>query len=161
MIKEIDNFFNKFISVLIILSLTIILSISIINIVGRWFSFSLLWIDPLVRHLVLFLTFLGGAQAISSNQHIKIDLLSRYLEKEEHHYFAKIIDLVLAATMLLGILILFYSSWNFLQVEIEFGKEEFFGLHTSVLVGILPLGFMILTIKQLLKVLELISIGRN
>ena len=60
--------------------LAAMLGIALYQIVGRnLFGTALLWGDQAVRLLVLWLTFLGALAATRSGEHIRIDLLARFL----------------------------------------------------------------------------------
>lgn len=150
MIKQVNKAFDSLLSILIYVSLGIIILASMTSIILRWCEISLLWIDPLVRHLVFVLTFFGGAVALGDNQHIKIDLVNNFLEKKNKTQIKKWVELAQSLVVLVGLLVLFYASYQFLLVEIEYGKEEFLGLHSSTLIGILPFGFTLMVLKCLL-----------
>ena len=80
MIKRLDIFLDKSAFAIMALSLFFMLFLPLFNIVARWFGQSILWIDPLVRHLVFLSAFMGGVLATGKGNHIKLDLVSRALE---------------------------------------------------------------------------------
>ena len=63
--------------------LLIILTLAVLAIVLRWLGSSVMWIEPLVRHLVFLSAFLGGSVATSKRVHIKVDLLTKLVEKSQ------------------------------------------------------------------------------
>ncbi len=53
-------------------------------ILRNFFDFGFIWIDPLLRLLVLWTGLIGATVASRDNRHIRIDLLSRYLSTKAH-----------------------------------------------------------------------------
>ena len=47
----------------------------------NFFDIGIIWIDPLLRVLVLWTALVGATVASRENKHIRIDLLSRYFER--------------------------------------------------------------------------------
>ena len=41
--------------------------------------------------------------------------------------------------------VLAYYAWQFFRLEMEYGRKAFLGIHSSFLVGIIPLGAIILS----------------
>ena len=133
------------------LSLATMLGLTLLSLVLRWFQVSFLWLDPLVRHVVFLSAFFGGVQAISRGQHIAMDLLSRYLHHHErwviYHWHQKLIGLV----SLGGVLWLLLASWPFVVSEWNDGGMGFLGIHSGVLVSIIPFGLALLALRFLLE----------
>ena len=77
--KTLDNIIEKICGYSLVISILAILIFSSLTIVLRWFQINLMWIDPLVRHLVFLSTFLGGVIATGRGTHIGIDLVSKIL----------------------------------------------------------------------------------
>lgn len=128
------------------------LFLSVLSIVLRWFEVSLLWIEPLVRHLVFVAAFIGGSLATGANQHIKIDLLARILEKVEKPVVKKIVDLLILLCTLLACLILVKASYDLAVVEFEYGKIEFLGIHSGYLLSIIPAGMGFISLRVMTQV---------
>lgn len=147
MIKKFDQLIDDFSKWAIVICLFLMLTLSLSNIVFRWFGMSFHWIDPLVRHLVFLAAFLGGSLATGLNQNIKIDLFSRYLESKNslklNYYVSQLVTIFsLVVVMAMG-----KASWGFVRDELTYGKEAFLGIHTGVLVGIIPIGFLLISLR--------------
>ena len=147
MIKRLDNFLEQFSKWGIVLCLFLMLLFSVGSIVLRWINISFHWLDPAVRHLVFFATFLGGSLATGSNQNIKIDLLTRLLEGQKKESLKHKLNQLITLETLVIVLILAKVTWEFAKVEAEFGKNVFLGIHSSVLVGIIPFGFLLISLR--------------
>ena len=147
MIKRFDQFLDDFSKWGILLCLSLMLGFSLFSIILRWFGLSFYWIDPAVRHLVFVATFLGGSLATGRGQNIKIDLLARFLEVKNGPRLKNFFEQVVTLITMIIVLILAKSSWDFVKVELEFGKTVFWGIHSGVLVGIIPLGLMLISLR--------------
>ena len=100
--------------------------------------------DPLVKHLVLWITFLGASLASKSSNHIRIDIANRFFPNKLKPLVQLVVDLF--STSICGILAL--ASYRFLAMEKEFGTT--FGM-TEIPVWILeliiPIGFVIIGVR--------------
>ena len=77
---RINSFLNRLEEVLLIFLLALMVFLAFLPILFRnVIATGLIWIDPLLRHLVLWVALLGASQATRQERHIKIDLLSNYL----------------------------------------------------------------------------------
>ncbi|MAZ46964.1 MAG: hypothetical protein CME65_00285 [Halobacteriovoraceae bacterium] len=152
MIKRLDSWLERIAKVSIVLCVFSMLFFSVLSIVLRWFEVSLLWIEPLVRHLVFLAAFIGGSLATGSNQHIKIDLMSRILEKVEKPFVKKLLDIFILATTLLACAILVKASYELAVIEFDYGKVEFLGIHSGYLLGIIPVGMSFISLRVLTQI---------
>jgi TRAP-type C4-dicarboxylate transport system permease small subunit len=92
----------------------LLVACSLVQIILReFFSTGLVWGDDLLRHGVLWLSFLGAARAAADNKHIGIDLLPilvRGRAKVALSAFSSLFSCLVC-------LILCWVSWTFLQGE--------------------------------------------
>ena len=152
MIKKIDGWLENIAKISIVICVFGMLSLSVLSIVLRWFEVSLLWIEPLVRHLVFLAAFIGGSLATGAGQHIKIDLLARLLEKIEKPFLKKIVELITLALTLLACLILVKASYSLAAIEFEYGKPQFLGIHSGYLLSIIPVGMGFICLRVLTQI---------
>lgn len=147
MIAKIDSFLEKVIGHALVINVLSMLLLSVLGIVLRWFQISFPWIDPLVRHLVFLSAFLGGALASGKGRHIAIDIISKYLESVNNH---KTLKMIKALTIFVSVFTCFWlidASIEFAKSEFEYGKANFFGIHSGYLVSIIPFGFGLIVIR--------------
>jgi len=64
---------------LLSLLLVVMVALAFAQIVLRKFNVSLVWADPLLRHLVLLVTLLGAMIASREHNHISIDIAARFV----------------------------------------------------------------------------------
>ncbi|MCP4196293.1 MAG: TRAP transporter small permease [Proteobacteria bacterium] len=100
--------------------------------------------DSLVKHLVLWVTFLGAGLASKNKSHIKINIADSLLPDKAKPVINTIVDLFSAA--ICGILA--YASYSFVVMEFESGST--FGITEIpvwILEAIIPLGFGIIALR--------------
>jgi TRAP-type C4-dicarboxylate transport system permease small subunit len=107
------------------------------------FDSGLYWADPVLRLLVLWLTMLGALLATRNNQHIRIDLLSRYLPLHWRRINDRIALLFSSAVCA----ILAWHSLRFVHAEYLDGTTLFGGMPLWLGQLILPLGFALMALR--------------
>jgi TRAP-type C4-dicarboxylate transport system permease small subunit len=153
MIKKIDSLLDKISFYGIVIAVLLMLSLTVLNIVLRWFNTSILWIDPLVRHLVFLSAFLGGSLATGKDNHIRIDLASKALEKLDRPGIKQWVERLIYVVTMIALVLLTKAGIDFTKMELEFGKDVFLGLHSGVLVAIIPFGMGLIGMRYLLRLL--------
>ncbi len=144
----------------LVICLLATLFLALSSIVLRWLGSSLNWIDPLVRHLVFISAFFGGSIATKSNQHIKVDLLTKIIEWADSKIVSWLHRNLISFFCFVIAIVLVKSGWDFYIVEKEFGNTSFLGIHSSVMVGIIPMGMGLISLR-FLNQLILGTLGGN
>ncbi|MFV2030869.1 MAG: TRAP transporter small permease [Gammaproteobacteria bacterium] len=111
------------------------------------FDYGLVWIDPLLRVMVLWLGLIGASVATRENRHIQIDLLTRFLDEK--------------SLLLLNIIINQFSAWVCLiiawygaaWIRFDFVDEipSFIGIPAWMLEIVIPIAFTIIGIRYLVQ----------
>lgn len=158
-LKKLDDFIDRFASWLLVISVLSILFFSSMAIILRWFHVNLYWVDPFVRHTVFFATFLGGVVATGRGNHIGIDLISKFLELKKMDHARIIIHRIILLSSGIILLWLLKASIDFTGVEMEFSKEEFWGIHSGYLVAMIPFGVGLMILRFF--ILFLLSFDKN
>lgn len=148
-IKSIDSLIEKICSTVLVVAILLILFFSSASIILRWFHVNLMWVDPFVRHMVFFATFLGGVIATGRGTHIGIDLVSKIIEMKGWVTAHKNINRIIYFSSFLAMVWLFKSSIDFTKVEFEFAKIEFLGISSGYLVSMIPVGVALIGIRYL------------
>ena len=110
-------------------------------------SVGLYWIDPLMRHMVLWVAMLGASTATREDRHISIDLLSGRLGPRTRSYVQVGIHLFGSAVCFLLIL----PAIRFVQEEYTVGKILALGIPIWVSQSIMPVMLTILGLRFLGK----------
>ena len=150
-INDIIDSFSKYMVSLLILGM---LFFSLFAIVSRWFAVSFIWIEPLVRHMVFFSTFLGGVLAVSKRSHISIDILTRLIEERISKNALKFLRAIISLITVLILFLVIYSSYQFVKVEVLYGRDVFWGIKSGTLVYSIPVGFFLIAMRFILQIIE-------
>jgi TRAP-type C4-dicarboxylate transport system permease small subunit len=149
LIKQFDDILEKISKWSLVFCLLLILFLSVLSIILRWLGSSLLWLEPLVRHLVFLSAFLGGSLATSKGVHIKIDLLTHLIDKSQSKILKWFHKNLVSLFCFVTTLFLLKSGLDFYSIEKEFAGEAFLNLKSSTLVGIIPFGLALISLRFL------------
>ena len=147
-LRDIDALFNKVESTLLIFFLSVMVVLAFVQVVLRnVFSEGLLWGEILLRHLVLWIGFLGAALATSSRRHINIDAFTRFLMPEVK------IGIGVVTNLFAGVVCYFLlrASITFLQGEIDSHNKVFAQIPSWYVQIIIPAGFGLLAFHFLVR----------
>lgn len=108
------------------------------------------WTEAFVRLLVLWITFLGASLITGENKHIKIDLMSTMLPSR----WLPFRELLLSLVCVLVSALLLKASIDYVKIEMDFGGNLFLNVPTWVGELILPLGFLTILFRFLLRGIE-------
>lgn len=134
---------------ILILTLSIMILLAFLQVILRnFFSYSIIWGDPFLRHLVLWIGFLGASMATKENRHINIDALFRVLSPAWQRRAQVLTNLFSAFVS--GLLV--RAAFVFVRDEYTAGTPIFLEIPLWPFVSIILLGFMVVTFRFLLKV---------
>lgn len=109
-----------------------------------------LWADTVIRHLVLWAGFIGGALATSADRHISIDALTKFLSRRVHAAAR-----ILTALFTTGVCaLLAEAGWTFLLDERAAGSTIVFDIPTWTALTIIPAGYLLVGIHSLVRAAE-------
>jgi TRAP-type C4-dicarboxylate transport system permease small subunit len=114
------------------------------------FHEGILWGDIFLRHLVLWVGFLGASLATREQKHINIDLFSRFMSDK-----GKMV--VRFCTNLFSVFICYLmadASWTFVQDEQMMGTVIFADIPAWYFQTIIPIGFFLMSFRFLTQALE-------
>ena len=151
-ISQLDALIDRLCRWGLYLCLFFMLFLTLFNIVLRFFESSMLWIDPLVRHTVFLSAFLGGALATGRNKNIAIDILANYFKDHKDSKANKIINLIIYTVCLVTLIWLTKAGIDLVELEIEYGRKVFLSIHSSFLIGIIPFGLGIISLRFFFKI---------
>lgn len=161
-LRRIDRALARVEGWLIIIFLTLMVSLTFLQIVLRslfthahfqWANAvmgQIDWTEPLVRLLVLWITFLGASLITADNKHLKIDLMSAVLPSG----WLPFRELILSAACALIMLLMLKASIGYLKLEMAFGTRMFLQIPTWIGQLILPAGFLFLFFRFCLQGVE-------
>lgn len=131
--------------ILIFLLLTMI-SMAVLQIVLRnTIGAGIVWGDTLVRILVLWTGLVGAMAATRQNNHININIVTRYLSSRNT-------VLVNAVTLFFTAVVCLVTAWYslaFVRMEFEFSTPAFAGVPGWVCQSIIPVAFLVIGLRCL------------
>ncbi len=140
-LRKFDSLLNKFEGALLVLLLAAMVVMAFLQVVLRnGFNSTILWVDILLRHLVLWTGFLGAALATSSERHINIDAFTRFLSPRARSVINTITNLFAVVVCWL----LLQASVTYVKNEMIAGSTIYADLPTWYSALIIPIGFGLL-----------------
>ena len=114
------------------------------------FDSGLVWIDPLLRVMVLWLGLLGATVATRYDKHIQIDLLSRQFKRNTHRLLLVFVGQVSAWTCL----IIAWFGLDWIRLDYEDGVVGVIGLPAWAIELSIPLAFALIGLRYGLQSLQ-------
>lgn len=146
-LKIIDQAIDNFAKYLLVICISGMLIFSLATIIFRWMNITVLWFDPLIKHLVFFSTFLGGILTTGRNQHIGIDLISKYIENKHNNFLSTLIARFINLVCFLTLLWLISSSLTLVKDTFMYEGIVFLGIHRGHLTSLIPIGFSLMAFR--------------
>jgi TRAP-type C4-dicarboxylate transport system permease small subunit len=141
---RINNWLNKLEETLLVLLLLLMVLLAFLPILFRnIFSAGLIWIDPLLRHLVLWVALLGASLATREGRHIKIDLVVPKLGPKSKARFQAGLDFFSG----LVCISLVAPAVEFLQMEYDVGKLLIWRIPLWASQSVIPLMLAVIGIR--------------
>ncbi len=111
---------------------------------------SLLWIDPLLRYLVLWSGLFGAVMATFKNKHIALDIASFILPKSS----INVVELVVFIFSTLTATALTWAAVSFILSEIEYGGPGLFDLPTYIWNLAFPITFAVMAVTYFFQTIQ-------
>lgn len=112
------------------------------------FGSGLMWGDGAVRYMVLWLTFLGALVATRRNDHIRIDLISRFVPGPLGRLLGRVA--ALGAAFVCGLFA--WHSGRFVVDEFTYGGVAFGAVPTWIAGSVMPVASGLMALRFLLHV---------
>jgi len=149
-VTNIDKFLTKAEGYLLVVLLGVMVILAFLQVVLRnFFSAGIVWADVLLRHVLLWLGFLGAAIATSENRHINIDALRRFLSPRVRSAVEVLTDLFAALICSL----LASASWTFVHGEMADKRMVVEGVPSWYGEIIIPVGYCLLVVHFVIRAL--------
>lgn len=145
--NKIISLINKFEDGLLVFILSSMIVLAIFQIISRnLFAEGIVWIDPLLRMLVLWVGLAGAVVATRTNNHIRIDVFTKYFPKKYLPYIQRTIYLfTLSICLLIG-----WHAARFVYSEYEYATIAFAEVPAWITALIIPLSFALIAFRYIL-----------
>lgn len=137
-LKKILHQFEDTILVILLSSMILLASTQIL--LRNLFDLGIVWADPLLRVMVLWLGLVGATVASRDNKHIRIDLLSGFFKNTTHQFIQCLVGLFSAAICL----IIAWYGMRWVQLDYLDGLSSFAGIPAWMLEIIIPVSFALM-----------------
>ena len=141
------GFINKLEDWFLILTLAVMVVLAVAQIFFRnVFGEGVVWIDPLLRVLVLWVAIGGAVVATRNDNHIRIDFFTRYVSKKYIKYLQR-------SVYAFCIFVCSFISWHavrFVQMDYEYKTIAFANIPAWVTELIIPIGFFMIALRYLM-----------
>ena len=138
---------NKLEDWFLILTLAVMVVLAITQIFYRnIFSEGIVWIDPLLRVLVLWVAIAGAVVATRTDNHIRIDFFTRYVSERFHKHLLRLV-------YGFCVFICGFIAWHavrFVQMDYEFETIAFANVPAWITELIIPIGFFMMAFRYFL-----------
>ncbi|MFN0157198.1 MAG: TRAP transporter small permease [Bacteroidota bacterium] len=114
------------------------------------FDTGIIWADPIIRHAVLWLGFIGAALATPVDGHISVDAISRFLSP-------RIKSTTQTITSLFAVIVCYFladAAWTFIVDEKASGSVVFLDIPTWIVLTVIPTGYALVGFHFLVKAIE-------
>ena len=153
-LRMLGSFYERLEEILLVFLVALMVFLGFLQILFRnLISIGIVWVDPLVRHLVLWIALLGASLATRENRHISIDLLSGYLSPALQRRVQGGLQLFSALICLL----LVHPAIRFLENDYQAGKILALGVPMWLSQAIMPVMMLVLGVRFLLQGMKNIS----
>jgi TRAP-type C4-dicarboxylate transport system permease small subunit len=133
-------------SLLITLLVSMILLASGQIILRNFFDMGIIWVDPLLRVLVLWSGLIGATIASRENKHIRIDLISPFCSRTVHMIIQVFVGLFTACVCF--IIAWYGAKWVYL--DYQDALTAFAGLPSWILEVIIPAAFGLIALRYMM-----------
>jgi C4-dicarboxylate transporter DctQ subunit len=154
-LKIISALLTKLENGLVVLLLGSMVVLAFLQVILRnVFSTGLMWADPFLRHLVLWIGFLGASLATQQEKHINLDILTRYLSPR----WVSVVRTLANAFAVVVTAFLARAGWTFVQNEMGSPEPLFTIGQTAVpawwLQLIIPIGFALMAFRFAIRAIS-------
>ena len=147
-LRMLGSLYERLEEILLVFLAVLMVSLGFLQILFRnLISIGIVWVDPLVRHLVLWVALLGASIATRENRHISIDVLSTYLSPALRQRVQGALQLFSALICLL----LVHPAIRFLQDDYQPGKFLALGIPLWLSQTIMPVIMAVLGVRFLVQ----------
>ena len=145
-LKGIRNFLYRIEDILLIGLLVTMMVVAIFQIVLRnLFEAGIVWGDPLLRMLVLWVGLIGAMVATRFDNHIRIDLLNRYLPE----HLKPTVKIVVGCFTAVTCGVFAYFGLQLVRFEFIDGNFAFAKVPVWFCASVIPFAFLIIALRSL------------
>ena len=147
-IKKLNDWIGKLEGYLLTIILVAMILLAFSQVILRnFFNTGITWADVVVRHLVLWVGFIGASVATKEDGHLAMDMVSRFLPEKLKKPTAMFVHG--ASSFVCACLT--YASYKFVMSEKEAGSMLVGSIPNYWAICIIPIGFMLMSLRFAIK----------
>ncbi len=151
LIKKFNDYLSWIENAIIFVLVLFMTVLSFSQIVMRdLFSTGLIWADVCLRHIVLWVGFIGASLATQQGRHITVDVITKFLSPT----WKAAADVLTSSTSFAFGIVFIISSIGFVQSEYQAHDIAFLGIPFWVIQLVIPVGFGLISLRFFIKVVE-------
>lgn len=160
-LKSVENLLGILENSLLVVFLTVTVAMAFLQVILREFwSTGIIWADVFLRHLVLWIGFLGAALAAKESRHFSINIITKRLPALFKRIVQAFLDLMAAVVCYF----LFTAGTSFVSDEIRYNSQPLFTIFGANVMAywfeaIIPAGFALVGIHFLFRAVEVALTG--
>jgi len=155
-LQKINSFIGRIESWILVVIVIVMVILSFAQVVLRnVFDQGILWGDIFLRHLVLWVGFIGASIATQEEKHINIDVFTRYIKGKGKYFTQALVNLFAAFVSFL----LMQAAWTFVMEEREFETMLFSDIPAWYFQIIIPIGFGLMALRFIINCIQKLSDG--
>ena len=151
MASRIIRLINRLEDGFLVLMLSVMVGLAVAQIVYRnIFDAGIVWADPLLRVMVLWVALAGAVIATRTDNHIRIDYFTRYFSDSVCRCIQRFV-------YLFSVVVCALVSWHatrFVLMEYEYKTVAFAGVPSWLTAIIIPLGFGLMAVRYFILFLD-------
>jgi TRAP-type C4-dicarboxylate transport system permease small subunit len=150
-LQKLNTYIGRVESLILVVIVLVMVILSFAQVVLRnVFDQGILWGDIFLRHLVLWVGFIGASIATQEEKHINIDVFTRYIKGKGKYFTQALINVFAAFVSFL----LMQAAWTFVMEEREFETMLFNNIPAWYFQIIIPVGFGLMTLRFVINCVQ-------
>jgi len=145
-LDSLDRFGRHVENTALVVLLGTMIGVSVLQIVNRQLldgSLNISWADELIKIIVLWLAMVGSVAACRDNKHIRIDLISHFLQGPFVTWSRVVVDVFTAVVCAF----IAWQAWRLLRLEMEWGDTVLIDVPVWTVHAIVPTAFALLSYR--------------
>lgn len=149
-IRKLNDWIGKVEGYLLTLILVVMIGLAFTQVVLRnFFDTGISWADVIVRHLVLWVGFIGASVATKEDGHLAMDLVSRFLPS----WLKKPTAILVHGASSFVCACLTVAAYKFVMGEKESGSILVGNIPNYWAISIIPIGFGLMSLRFALRII--------
>lgn len=150
-LRWIDNKLTRVETVLLVTLLCLMISLAFLQVILRnFFNSGIIWLDPLLRYMVIWVLFLGAGQAASRKKHLNIDVLAKLLKGKRQ----KAVSLLINGLSFVVLIVLINGAIDYVITQYNNQSVLILNIKTWIFQSIVPVGLTFVAYRFFLHFID-------